>query len=302
MGPWSVQDWHTLLIGVSVLNLLAWLLSARVLRRQWAADAAPVPDTRALRLALLALSAGYLLGCAYRSWWPVFDIPRIVLVDSWLSSVAVGRSVATVAELCFVAQCALLLHAAGRAGDSATVCNLARWLMPMALLAETCSWYSVLSTSNLGHLIEETLWGLGAAAWTAGLLLLWPGWRAQPGRVRAALALCIAVSAAYVVFMFAHDVPMYWARWVADEAAGRPYLGLTQGVADVAQRWTVSHQWHYWRDEVAWMTLYFSVAVWASIALVHLPLPAAPRRGRPALARVTAAGTGGAWRRARARP
>jgi len=44
-------------------------------------------------------------------------------------------------------------------------------------------------------------------------------------------------------------------------------------VLDVSGRWVVSHRWEDWKSEVAWMTLYFSVAVWLSIALVHAPLP-----------------------------
>jgi len=48
---------------------------------------------------------------------------------------------------------------------------------------------------------------------------------------------------------------------------------LAQGVLDVSGRWVVSHRWEDWKSEVAWMTLYFSVAVWLSIALVHAPLP-----------------------------
>ena len=57
--------------------------------------------------AQLLLSAFYVFGCAFRSALPVFDVPRITLFNTWLSSVAVGRSVATIAEVCFVAQWAL---------------------------------------------------------------------------------------------------------------------------------------------------------------------------------------------------
>jgi hypothetical protein len=58
---------------------------------------------------------------------------------------------------------------------------------------------------------------------------------------------------------------------VADEAVGRTYLTISQGLADVANRWTVSHSWDHWQGEVVWMTLYFSVAVWCSIALILAP-------------------------------
>ncbi|MBI5716059.1 MAG: hypothetical protein HZC37_00020 [Burkholderiales bacterium] len=275
----TAEGWRALLIAISFVNVLAWASAAAWLLLRKRAGGAP-PGMFSLRRTLLLLSAGYVFGCAWRSWWPVYDIPRVVMVDAWMSSVVVGRSVATVAELCFVAQCALLLRAAGASIDSRFARLAAALLLPMAGVAETCSWYSVLSTSNLGHVFEEALWGGGAALWTAAMLALWP--RSAP-RARALLALCATVGTVYVGYMFAFDVPMYWARWLADEAAGRPYLALGQGLADVAGRWTVSTSWQHWRSEVAWMTLYFSVAVWLSIGLVHLPLPAraGPQRADP---------------------
>jgi hypothetical protein len=41
----------------------------------------------------------------------------------------------------------------------------------------------------------------------------------------------------------------------------------------VSTRWVVSRRWSDWQSEVTWMTLYFSVAVWLSLALIHAPLP-----------------------------
>ena len=51
---------------------------------------------------MLLLCAAYVFGCAFRSLLPRADVQRICLFDTWLSSVVVGRSVATVAEICFV--------------------------------------------------------------------------------------------------------------------------------------------------------------------------------------------------------
>jgi hypothetical protein len=223
-----------------------------------------------LRRWLLLLSAGYVTGCAYRSFVPVFDVPRQVLFDSWLASVVVGRSVATVAELCFVAQWALLLRASSQATGSVLGLSAARVMVPLIVVAETFSWYAVLTTSNLGHVIEETLWGLCAALLVVSLVHIWPR---CARRMRPLLAFWCAAGLIYVTFMFAVDVPMYWSRWLADEASGRHYLSLAQGLLDVSGRWVVSHRWEDWKSEVAWMTLYFSVAVWLSIALVHAPLP-----------------------------
>jgi hypothetical protein len=262
-----VFAWWTALCVISTANVLGWTASGFALSvRQRHLS----PSEFALRRWLLILSAGYVLGCAYRSVVPVFDVPRQVMFDSWWSSVAVGRSVATVAELCFVAQWALLLRAAARATGS-SFGRTAAWVMvPLIAVAEICSWYSVLTTSNLGHVIEETLWGLSAALLVVSLVLIWPR---CPASMRPLMAAWCAAGVLYVLFMFAVDVPMYWSRWLADQASGRTYLSVAQGVWDVTSRWVVTHRWEDWKSEVLWMSLYFSVAVWLSIALVHAPLP-----------------------------
>ncbi len=262
-----VLSWWLFLCTVGALNIVAWLLAAAALSRRQGALTA---QAYTLRRWQLLLSAGYVFGCAFRSALPVYDVPRLCLFDTWLSSVIVGRSVATVAELCFVAQWSLMLREASRATGSGVGHTTAWVMLPLIAIAETFSWYSVLTTSNLGHVVEESLWGLCAALMVASLVAIWPRCAAK---LRPLLALWCVAGVAYVAFMFLVDVPMYWSRWLADEAAGRAYLSLEQGVLDVAVRRVVSHSWEDWKSEVAWMSLYFSVAVWLSIALVHAPVP-----------------------------
>ncbi len=50
-------------------------------------------------------------------------------------------------------------------------------------------------------------------------------------------------------------------------ASGQPVLGLFAGLHDLADRWIVTRDIARWRDEIPWMSLYFSVAVWASLLL-----------------------------------
>ena len=279
----DVELWWCFLCAVGAVNLAAWWLSAAALERRKASLAADVFGARRLQL---VLSGVYVAGCAFRSFFPVYDVPRIGLLDSWLSSVLLGRSVATVAELCFVAQWALLLGECARASRSVLAGVVSRALVPLIATAEVCSWYSVLTTSNLGHTAEESLWGLAAALLVVAAAGLWM--RAAAGGRRPVLLAACAAGSIYVGYMFLVDVPMYWTRWLADEAAGRHYLGLGQGLVDVAVRRVVSHRWEDWRHEVVWMSLYFSVAVWISLALIHVPAPewlrARGERDRPAVA------------------
>lgn len=259
--------WWFFLCTVAGFNILAWTLTAAALERR---QASLTPEEYDLRRLQLLLSAGYVLGCAFRSALPVYDVQRFVLFDTWLSSVVVGRSVATFAELCFAAQWALMMRQISRATGSGVGHVTSIVVVPLIAVAELFSWYSVLTTSNIGHVIEESLWGLSAGLMVMSMLWIWPKAGAA---MRPVLAAWCAAGIAYVAFMFLVDVPMYWSRWLADEASGRSYLSLSQGLIDVSERWVVSHRWQDWQHEIAWMSLYFSVAVWLSIALVHAPVP-----------------------------
>ncbi len=262
----ETSTWWIFLCVVSALNISAWLVSAVSLRRL--RPSLEPAAWSATRIQLL-LSAAYVLGCAYRSALPVYDVQRLCLVDSWMSSVIVGRTVATIAELCFAAQWALLMRTAARNAGHSFGLLVASSVVPLIAIAEIFSWHAVLTTSNLGHVVEESIWGLCAAMLVLSLIFLLPR---TERRLRPLFGLCCVVGVAYVFFMFLVDVPMYWARWVADEAAGRSYMGIGQGLVDASTRWVVSHSWQDWKSEVVWMSLYFSVAVWLSIGLAHAPV------------------------------
>ena len=261
----GVLSWWSCLCAVAGFNILAWSLSAVALNRR---RAAMHPEHHASRRWQLQLAAIYVFGCAFRSALPVFDVPRLCLVDSWLSSVLVGRSVATCAELCFVAQWAVMLYETSRATGSRFARFVSLILVPLIAAAEICSWYSVLTTANIGHVVEESLWGVSVALLVASVVAM--GARSSAARRPMLFIWCVA-GAAYVTYIFRVDVPMYWSRWMADQVTGRHYLGIIQGIHDVASRRLISYQWNDWKSEVVWMSLYFSVAVWLSIALIHAP-------------------------------
>jgi hypothetical protein len=263
----GVASWWMSLCLVAAVNVAAWSWSAAALQRS--SSSLTVESLAASRMQLM-LSGVYVFGCAFRSVLPVYDIPRLGLFDTWWSSVVVGRSVATVAELAFASQWALLLYATARAAQSHFARSVSLLLVPLIALAETCSWYAVLTTTNLAHVAENSTWALSALLVTAAMLAILP--RCAPSSRRVLFAWCMA-GIAYVAFMACFDVPTYWARHLADEAIGRHYMTLAQGLADVSHRRVVSYRWEDWRTEVVWMTLYFSVAVWFSISMVNARIP-----------------------------
>ena len=216
---------------------------------------------------MLLLCAAYVFGCAFRSFLPRADVQRICLFDTWLSSVFVGRTVATVAEICFVAQWAIILSQLGGMADADTALNAARVIVPLIIIAELCSWYAVLTTNYLGNAIENSIWAIAFLVVGIGLCRLLPEFN---GPVRLFLSVAIMGIIAYLAFLVMIDVPMYLSRWQADLANGSKALGLIEGVRDASTRWVVTHDIAHWKDEMAWMSLYFSAAVWASLALCVL--------------------------------
>lgn len=260
----AVGAWRLGLCVVAAFNVLAWLLAVGALKK---ARPGLSEEAAAARRLQLLFSAAYVFGCAFRCVLPVFDIPRMVLADSWVSSVAVGRSVATVAELCFCVQWALFLLESARTTGSRFVRAASMAVVPMIAAAECCSWYAVLTTDNMGHVAENSLWGLTAAVVLCCMTVVRADWR--PERRRMLLTWCIT-GATYVAFIFVADVPSYWLRWITDEEGGRHYLTIAQGLQDVSSRWVVSYRWEDWRSEVTWMSLYFSVGVWVSISLTFV--------------------------------
>jgi len=225
-------------------------------------------DCYATRRSLLVLSAVYVAGCGFRSLLPMVDVPRICLHDTWISRIVIGRSVATVAELAFVTQWALLLREAGLAEEHSLATRVSRLIVPLITIAELSSWTAVLTTNNLLHAIENSLWTLAAVLAIAGVISIRRSLDEKGRRFATAAVICGAV---YVGFMTTIDVPMYLSRWQADLAAGRVYLSLSEGMHQIVQRCIVTRDWSSWRDDVPWISLYFTAAVWISIALAHVP-------------------------------
>jgi hypothetical protein len=260
---WSnpVAIWWVFLLAVSAVNI-ALLVGLRVLHQKSFADRRMAGLFAAEPL--FVLSAVYVFVCAFRSALPRADVQRICLFDTPLSSVLIGRSVATVAELCFIIQWAIVLYEVGKSANSDTAKNVAKAIVPLIALAEFCSWYAVITTDFLGNVLENSLWTASFLLVAVALVRLLPHFRGIAQWAIAAAALGVG---GYLVFMVTIDVPMYVVRWQAQVTSGYHFLSFASGLHDLATRWIVTHNIARWRHEIPWMTLYFSLAVWASLAL-----------------------------------
>ena len=226
-------------------------------------------DLGKIRTWQFCLSGIYVLGCGFRSILPRGDIRHIVLVDSWISSVAIGRSVATVAELCFVTQWALLLYESGKSTGNKAALTLSKLIVPIIFIAEIFSWYACTTTNYLGTAIEESLWAVAASLAVAGFFILRPHYISIQ---RKFITAGIILGGGYILYMVSVDVPQYISAWMDAEAASKVYLSITDGFHEVATSWRLTHAFGDWKYEMIWMTLYFSLAVWMSLYIINAPL------------------------------
>lgn len=264
---WSnpVSLWWGFLVCISFLNICFWFWTKKYLKDK------SIEQTKSnfWTEVVVWLSMAYVLGCAFRSFFPRADVQRICLFDTWLSSVFWGRSAATLAELAFVAQWAIVLNQVSKIVQLPVVEKISKLIVPLIFVAECFSWYSVIIMSYLGNFIEESIWTITYMLILICLLILISKFK---GAFKTALQLTIAGIALYVLFMVLVDVPMYWGRFQDDTTNGKVLLGLASGLHDIQNRWVVAHDIDRWKEEIPWMSLYFTVAVWTSLALCYVPL------------------------------
>jgi hypothetical protein len=252
--------WWALLSLVSSGNIALWFLLYCQLHMQPTGSL----DSAGNIEIMLFLCAAYVFGCAFRSFLPRADVQRICLFDTWLSSVVIGRSVATVAEISFAAQWAIVLRWLGGIAGVDTTLYVASAIVPLILVAQCFSWYGVLTTDHLAHAIENSIWAVAFLVAGIGLCGLLPQ---LDSLARLAAIGAIVGIGAYLAFLATIDVPMYVKRWRHGLADGGRVLGPLEGLRDATTRWVVTHDFAQWKDEIAWMSLYFTAAVWASLAL-----------------------------------
>jgi hypothetical protein len=66
------------------------------------------------------------------------------------------------------------------------------------------------------------------------------------------------------------DIPLYITRWRVGKRSGLRYLPVVGGLKDAVVRRRVTQAREDWRQEVLWMSLYFSAGVWVSLAVIFV--------------------------------
>ncbi len=250
----KTQTWSQCLRGASIMNIAIWVYVFFLVLQ---ADNSNYMQA--------GLSAIYVCVCAFRSYYPRVDLERYCLHDSPLSSIALGRSLATLAEITFSIQCALIIYELGVFIETPWVVITSYLLVPIIVLAQVFCWYATLTINHIWHGLEELAWVVMIVMAGACLIAGYSGLSgSQPWVISVGLIACLA--SLYVMLVV--DVPMYFSRAKEARAAGIVTLTIHQGIQDSLRRRIQTYDWRIWKKEVLWMSSYFTLGVWLSIAMM----------------------------------
>lgn len=236
------------------------------------------------------LAGVYAVVCAYRSVFPKIDLERFVLFDVLPSSIFIGRTFATIAEVVFATQCGMCLFhltlgqsTTAVGADAAAlffsssfpsveaihvVCFIVARAMPIVLfIAQLFCWSGVISLNHWGHAVEDSIWGAAYACYGACLVGL--ATRAPAQHLPYMLS-GVAACFVFALFIFTVDVPMYLRRWREGKQRRVKYLSLTRGVKDAWARRVRTQSLKDWKEEIAWLTGYFIGGVQFSLLLITI--------------------------------
>lgn len=252
--------WWSRLTRLAIFNVLLWLWTYSLHRDNIDGDFYKGMN--------LKCSGIYVIVCAYRSFYPRIDLERYCMFDHHLSSIFLGRAAATVAEISFSIQFALLLHQLGTHHGHKYTEIVSYMIVPAITIAQACCWRGVITLDYIWHAIEESIWAVTSAivgGCFASILV--------HGTDRTDIwYLSVAglfVSMNYFAFMILVDVPMYYNRYKQSLQEKSKRFDVQKGLKDAWTRKVVTKNWNDWKDEAPWLTGYFSFAVWTSVALVH---------------------------------
>ncbi|GMI26160.1 hypothetical protein TeGR_g2082 [Tetraparma gracilis] len=270
--PWSVH-WFACMCALASLNLLLcaklFFFSSR--------SVATSTLSPSFRLCIV-----FTLVCAFRSYFPTVYLSRACIVDTFLSNILLARLLAFVGELTWMVQVSHSLKQVNRQLENNPAVNkLANGVIFLIACAECFSTYATITKNSLFFTLEEGSWVVaGVTCISPALVLLVSAFRRRinplQGRkyIRRYLIVMCTFMIVYDVWGVTTDVPSNFSRYMDErDTTPSPWLSFKDGLAEVTGSCTLDRSWETWSGYLLWMTSYFSLGVWSSVALALFTVP-----------------------------
>jgi hypothetical protein len=244
---------------------------------------------------IIFLAFIYTIVCAFRSFWLRKDVEQTCFFDSKISTTLIGRTLATIAEICYTLLIMTVLTNITKDISKLTNEKLdnslfaLRIILPIIIIAEIFSWFGSISKYYLWNAAEETLWMTCGMIVISVCLLLYSSLKKNPNlnpnfkSISSFLRVFVIATSIFVIFMIKTDIPMYYDKWKASDKNNDNIVSLGEFIDDFKNKNTkltyqnfldlnrckrISKDFNVWVKEIPWLSAYFTFGVWSSIGMV----------------------------------
>jgi hypothetical protein len=212
----------------------------------------------------------YVFVAAIRAFFPVIHIERICFIKNIISSPFVDRSIATIAEICFILLItSILKNIINNTTKSQNQILILTLLNYSIICAQIFCWLGSLTQNYFFNVMEESTWTI---CFIIILIILFKLYifasnnsNAQNNFLKKTLPLIIIPLILYLLFMIINDVPLYFKRWKNNK---NKYINIINGINKMLKCRKIDKSYKTWKDDYLWIFGYFSFAVWLSIYFV----------------------------------
>ena len=247
-------------------------------------------STQSYHIWMRVLAAPYVFQCAWRSFWPEIYVDRTVYWDTWASSIFIGRMLAHIGEVAWVAQVSMAFK---RANQEIHVLSNSKgtwfqWVVDfcanqafvLCFIAEFFCNHAVFTENYLMHVIETSLWGVALGClipcslylYSQASLIKSDGERSVDMKQTFNFIIIITwLNILFVLGLVSDHIPMCYSEWQAGLDRNRVYSDVFTGALDSMFTRNKSQSWDTWKSDWLWMLAYFSGGVWSSLFLAEGP-------------------------------
>ena len=242
---------------------------------------------------LFTFSFIYTIVCAIRAIWPRKDVEQICLFDFKISSIMIGRSLATIAEISYILLILLVFNIITKNISIITkkkkryLLILINIVLLLIIIAQIFCWLGLITKYYIWNALEESLWTVSALILIVVSCILYKSLNLRKTKktkkinsLLAFLKVFIIISIIYVIFMCVVDIPMYYNRWKKSYNRNISLNDFVNDFKKYNKRLTLNNFYNLhkcktinrdidvWKYEIPWLTGYFTFGVWTTYAII----------------------------------
>lgn len=263
----EIQPWLNVLKGVTIFNVSVICIYIVLFHNS-------ISKVQSFYFILVAI---YVIVCGIRSLWPRLDTKCICVFDNKISSPLIGRSLATIAEMAFIILLVLITNTiltiiqksfgSSPLMEALKILNI--MIIPTIFIAQMTCWYGITTKDYFWEIIEGALWTYAIIVIFVIYLYLYIktlGKNINNNKLKfilPVLPLAVIVSGLHIVFMLINYMPLMF----KNNLIYKKHKSFWKGLSELSCS-KISKKYKDWKNDIPWLTGYFSISVWASILIL----------------------------------